>query len=94
MVRGSILCTAPFVPRGKETSKDWFEAMLGTFSGSAGTRPKLFLFSCRPKPLMGCMALFDRVISIMTWSPFREKVPEISRPLPFDASSQTLLGGM
>ena len=82
------------MPSGKETSNDWLEAMLGTFSGCAGTRPKLFLFSCNPKPLMGCMALFERVISIMTWSPLREKVPEISRPLPLDASNQTLLGGM
>ena len=94
MVSGSIRCTGPLVPSGKETSNDWFEAMFGTFSDCAGTRPKLFLFSCKPKPLIGCMALFDRVISIITWSPLREKVPETSRPLPFDASNHIVLGGM
>lgn len=49
----------------------------------------LFLLNWMAKSVMTLIALLVRVISIWMTPDCREKVPEISKPLPFAAGSQT-----
>ena len=49
----------------------------------------LFLLNWMANPDIGCKARFVSVSSINTCPFLREKVPEISTPLPFAAGSQT-----
>ena len=62
-------------------------------AGPGSARTSSCSAGCRTRS-SGCMALLARVISMTIWPPLREKVPEISSPLPLAAASHVCLGGM